>query len=254
MKCPMRIENDRDLRGMRRIGQICGQALQHMLANAEPGMTTRQLDDIGRAFLTKQGAQSAPITAYKFPGWTCISLNDVVAHGVPGDTVIQPGDLINVDVSAVLEGYWGDTGASRPMPPASGAHERLCATTRRALAAGIAAAKEGAPINAIGNAVQTIATEGGYSLIRELGGHGVGRHIHEKPSVPNYYSRRLTQPLEGGLVFTIEPFLNTGRGRIYTDARDGWSLRTVDHTVAAQYEHTIVIDGAHPIVLTEPGA
>jgi len=126
----MTIENNRDLRGLMRIGQICGLALQHMLAHVEPGMTTKELDLIGAEFLKKQGAVSAPILAYNYPGYTCISLNDEAAHAVPGDRVIQPGDLVNVDVSAVLEGYWGDTGATMIVPPVRSEYQRLCEHTK----------------------------------------------------------------------------------------------------------------------------
>ncbi len=247
----MTVNGDKDLRGLMRIGQICGQALKYMLSQVEPGMTTRELDAIGADFLQREGAQSAPIAAYKFPGHTCISINDEAAHGVPGDKKIQAGDLVNVDVSAVLEGYWGDTGASMIVPPSRPEYERLCQWTREGLRQGIAAAQAGKPVYNIGRAVEKVASKGGYNIIRELGGHGVGRGIHEKPSVPNYYTKRASQKLTDGLVITIEPFFNTGRGRIQTDQRDGWTLRTIDGSVSAQYEHTVVINGDDPILLTQ---
>jgi methionyl aminopeptidase len=243
------IDNDKDLQHLLRIGKICGMALQHMLDHVEAGMTTKQLDAIGAAFLKQHGARSAPILAYKFPGYTCISLNDEAAHGIPGERRIKPGDLVNVDVSAELEGFWADCGASMIVPPVKPEYERLCSFARRALDAGIHAAKEGKPINAIGKAVENVARKGGYTIIDGLGGHGVGRHIHEKPSVPNVYVKSLREPLTAGLVFTIEPFLNTGRGQIAT-AKDGWTLKTIDGSVSAQYEHTLVIHGDTPIIVT----
>lgn len=246
----MIVKNERDLQGMMRIGEICGQALQHMLAHAEVGMTTRELDNIGRAFLEKHNARSAPITAYKFPGWTCISLNDEAAHGIPGDKVIQAGDMLNVDVSAVLEGYWGDTGASMIMPPGNQEYERLCDATREALYAGIREVVAGALISNIGRAVEKVAKKGGYRLIRDLGGHGVGRHIHEKPSILNYFDKRQKQVLIDGLVFTVEPFLSLGKGQIYT-ASDGWTLKSTDGSIAAQYEHTVIVNGDEPILVTK---
>ncbi|MCE2472867.1 MAG: type I methionyl aminopeptidase [Anaerolineae bacterium] len=247
----MRIESDRDLRGMRRIGQICGLTLKRMLDSAEAGMSTRDLDDIGRDCMTRMGAVSAPIRAYGFPGYTCISLNDEAAHGVPRkDRLIQPGDLLNVDVSAVLEDYWGDTGASIIVPPARPQLTKLCSATRRALDLSIELARPGQRANAIGRAVEKLAKRQGYRTIRQLGGHGVGRHIHEKPSIPNYFNRRNRDVLEDGMVLTLEPFLNAGRGRIKTEA-DGWTLRTVDGSLSAQYEHTVVINGAEPILVTK---
>lgn len=246
----MTVKNDKDLRGIMRIGQICGQALQYMLSKAEPGMTTRQLDELGRGFLEKHNARSAPITAYQFPGWTCISLNDEVAHGIPDDRVIQPGDMLNVDVSAVLEGYWGDTGASMPMIPIRGEYDKLCAVTKIALNKGIAAARVGKPISDVGKAVEAVAKKNGYRIIRELSGHGVGRGIHEEPTVPNFYTRRTRKTFRAGQVVTIEPFLAIGRGKVKTES-DGWTLRTTDGGIAAQFEHTVVIMDGPPILVTK---
>lgn len=246
----MIIRNERDRAGILRIGQLCGLTLQHMLSQVEPGMTTRQLDQIGAQFLQKHNAQSAPITAYDYPGWTCISVNDAVAHGVPDDTVIQAGDVVNIDVSAVLEGYWGDTGASMVVPPVKPEYERLMDWTRKALRAGIGAAVAGVPVFNIGRSVQQVAKQGGYRLIRELGGHGVGRGIHENPTVYNYFNRQERTRLVDGMVLTIEPFLTLGRGKIYTDD-DDWTLRTIDGSISAQFEHTVIIDGETPILATQ---
>ena len=247
----MQIQTEADLRGMRRIGQICGLALKLMLDSAEPGMSTRDLDDIGRDFLTKLGAVSAPVQAYEFPGYTCISLNDEAAHGVPRkDRFIREGDLLNVDVSAVLEGYWADTGATIILPPATVEREKLCAATREALAVAISLAKPGVRVNAIGRAVERYAKSKGFRTLRRLGGHGVGRHIHEAPSIPNHYSWRNRTTLRDGMVITLEPFLCLGRGRIY-EAEDGWTLRTLDGGLSAQYEHTLIINGDAPIMATK---
>ena len=189
---------------MKRIGEICGQTLKLMLDSAEAGMSTRDLDDIGRDYLLKMGAASAPILAYEFPGYTCISLNDEAAHGIPRkDRFIQPGDLLNVDVSAVLEDYWGDTGATIIIPPAAPQQIKLCHAARRALDLAISLARHGQRANAIGRAVEKFAKRQGYRTLRELGGHGVGRHIHEKPSIPNYYNKRNKDRLADGMVVTL---------------------------------------------------
>lgn len=247
----MKIESAADLRGMKRIGEICGLTLKLMLDCAEAGMSTRDLDDIGRDFLLKAGAVSAPIQAYEFPGYTCISLNDEAAHGVPRkDRFIQAGDLLNVDVSAVLEGYWGDTGATIIVPPARPELATLCHVTRSALQLSIEMAVPGQRARAIGRAVEKFAKRRGFRTLRQLGGHGVGRNIHEKPSIPNFHNRRNRDVLEDGIVVTLEPFLNTGRGRIKA-AEDGWTLRTVDGSVSAQYEHTVIINGDDPILVTK---
>ena len=247
----MQINSEKDLRGMQRIGEICGLTLKLMLDSAEAGMSTRDLDDIGRDFLKKMGAASAPIRAYKFPAFTCISLNDEAAHGIPRvDRYIAGGDLLNVDVSAVLEDYWGDTGASIIVPPAQPTLQKLCRATRHALYLSIDMARPGQRANAIGRAVERLARKNGYRTLRQLGGHGVGRHIHEKPSIPNYYNKRNKDVLADGMVVTLEPFFNTGRGRIKTED-DGWTLRTVDGSVSAQYEHTVIINGDDPILVTK---
>jgi methionyl aminopeptidase len=245
----MTIEDDDDLRGLMRIGQICGLALRHLLDRVEPGMTTGELDALGGQFFKEHGARSAPILAYQFPGYTCISLNDEAAHGIPGSRKIQPGDLINVDVSAELEGFWADCGASAVVPPGDDEKERLLRFTREALNAGIKAARAGQPINGIGRAVEKVAKRGGYNVIPELTGHGVGRHIHEPPNVPNYYNRDLREKLHDGMVFTIEPFFTRGVGHVYT-ARDRWTLKTMDKALVAQFEHTVVIEGDKPILVT----
>jgi methionyl aminopeptidase len=246
----MIVRNNEDLSGLMRIGQICGLTLQHMLAHVQPGISTKELDNIGAEFLKRHNAVSAPITAYKYPGWTCISINDEAAHGIPSSRVIQAGDMVNIDVSAVLENYWGDTGASIVVPPIKPEYERLCGFTIEALYAGIKQARANQPLNAIGKAIQGVAQKGGYRLIRELGGHGVGRHIHEKPNVPNHFNPRARTALTEGMVITIEPFLNLGRGHIITD-RDGWTLRTPDKSISAQYEHTVIIAGDEPILITK---
>lgn len=246
----MIVRNEHDLQGIQRIGQICGEALKYMLAHVEPGITTKELDQIGAAFLKKQGAASAPITAYQYPGWTCISLNDQVAHGIPGKKVVKEGDVINIDVSAVLEGYWGDTGASMLVGEGTKRHKKLLTDTRSALYAGIKQAKAGQTVNMIGKTIERYAKKGRYRVLKQLSGHGVGRHIHEDPTVPNFYTRKARQRLQDGLVITIEPFFNLGRGIIVTD-RDGWTLRTPDKSISAQYEHTVIINGDDPILVTK---
>lgn len=243
-------QNPRDIEGMKRIGQLCAHTLQHMLAHVEPGVTTGYLDKLGAAFLKKHNATSAPITAYQYPGWTCISVNDEAAHGVPGQRVIKAGDVVNIDVSAILEGYWGDTGATLLVPPVKAVHSQLCQRAISALYAGIAVARAGTPVYEIGRTIETHARQGGYRVLRELGGHGVGRHIHEEPTVYNYFTRQAKEILVAGMVITVEPFFNLGRGRIYT-AKDKWTLKTVDRSITAQYEHTIIVQDGEPIICTK---
>jgi methionyl aminopeptidase len=246
----MTVENEQDLLGLMRIGRVVGETLKHMQAAVRPGMTTGELDAIGAAFLKQHGAQSAPIITYKYPAHTCISINDEAAHGIPGSRVIQPGDLVNIDVSAELDGYFADTGASMQVPPHTPDKQRLLTATQEALQAAINAVRAGQPINVIGRAVEAVARKYGYSIIRELGGHGVGKKLHEAPhSVPHHFVRRANLKLKDGQVLTLEPFLTTGAIHVNT-LPDGWTLRTTDGSLAAQFEHTVIITNDRPILVT----
>ena len=247
----MIVKSDKDLLGLTRIGQIVGTTIQEMIAALKPGITTRELDEIGSRALKRHHARSAPILVYKYPGVTCISINDEAAHGIPGDRVVQPGDLVNIDVSAELDGYFADSGASVPVPPVAPAHQALLDTTRAALDAALDVVHAGEPLSVIGLAVEGIARKGGYRIIRELGGHGVGRGLHEPPrNVPNFYTTRAKERMADGLVLTIEPFLTPGKGKIFT-AKDGWTLKTTDGAPAAQFEHTIIITPKKPVLVTK---
>ena len=246
----MSIDNENDIMGLLKIGRIVTLTMQHMAAALEPGMTTKELDEIGAKFLAQHGARSAPILTYQFPGHTCISINDEAAHGIPGSKVIQPGDLVNIDVSAELDGYYADTGGSYAVPPVTPEKQRLLDTTRKALNAAVNAVKAGQPLNVIGKAVEAVANPAGYHIIQELGGHGVGRKLHESPhAVPHHFVRRARQKLREGQVLTLEPFLTTGAIHVKTDP-DGWTLRTVDGSLSAQYEHTVIITKDKPILVT----
>jgi methionyl aminopeptidase len=246
----MSIESEEELKALRRIGRIVARALEEMMRHVRQGMTTGELDDVGAKALAEYGARSAPRLAYDFPGATCISVNDEAAHGIPGSRVIQAGDLVNIDVSAELDGYFADTGASVAIPPVSPLKRKLCRCTQSALEQAMDAAKAGQPMNVIGRTVEREARRCGFTVIRELGGHGVGRHIHEDPhSVLNYYAPWNNQRLKEGLVITIEPFLSLGSSAVHTD-EDGWTLRTSNGSLVAQYEHTLVITSGAPIVVT----
>ena len=245
----MTVENDKDLMGLMAIGRIVGKTLQHMAAQVKPGMTTAELDAIGAAFLKRHGARSAPILTYKFPGHTCISINDEAAHGTPGDRVIQPGDLVNIDVSAEKGGYFADSATTVPVPPITQEAQDLLDATQHALEIAINTARAGQPINAIGKAVENFARSKGYSIIHELPGHGVGRSLHEEPSVPNHFVRRARGRFTEGMVVTLEPFLTIGKRQIVTDP-DGWTLRTKDGSLSAQFEHTVIITRDRPILVT----
>jgi methionyl aminopeptidase len=246
----MSIEGPDDLDGLRRAGRAVAQARDAMLAEVRAGVSTAELDEVGRAVLDAHGARSAPQLAYDFPGCTCISVNTALAHGIPSRTaILREGDLVNVDVSAELDGYWADTGASTAVGRVALRLQNLLWATRLAQREGMAAARAGAPLHAIGAAVERRARRHGFRVVQNLGGHGVGRHIHEDPHVPNVFDRRNRLRLWEGLVMTIEPFLTTGARNVVEDD-DGWTLRTPDGSVGAQFEHTFVVTRGEPIVLT----
>ena len=247
----MTIETEDDVVALKRIGKIVSSVLHEMLDSAEPGMTTRELDALGAQLLARHGARSAPQLTYNFPGATCISINEEAAHGIPGDRVIRPGDVLNVDVSAELDCYFADTGGTRVVPPTNPLKTRLCHATRTALAQAMKHARAGRPINGIGAAIERTANTYGFKIIENLGSHGVGRALHEEPEhIAGYFDRTDTRVLKEGMVITIEPFLST-KSRLVTETSDGWTLVGARGNLSAQYEHTMIITKGEPIVVTQ---
>jgi methionyl aminopeptidase len=248
----MTIETQDDVVALQRIGKIVSQVLHRMLQTAEPGMTTRELDALGARWLEEQGARSAPQLTYGFPGATCISINEEAAHGIPGDRVIRAGDVLNVDVSAELDGYFADTGGTRVVPPTTPQKTRLCHATRTALELAMKNARAGRPLNGIGAAIEKTAKTYGFKVIENLGSHGVGRALHEAPEhIPGYFDPSDRRVLQEGMVITIEPFLST-KSRIVSETSDGWTLAGAPGNLSAQYEHTMIITRGEPIVVTRP--
>jgi methionyl aminopeptidase len=246
----MSIDGRHDIEALKLIGAIVAEARDVMGAHVAPGVTTGELDDIGKRILDRHGARSAPQLAYGFPGTTCISVNDDIAHGIPSsERVLREGDLVNIDVSAELNGYWADTGASFPVGAVSVQSAQLLTATKQALEEAMEHAIAGAPMNDIGRAVERRAKSCGFRVVRNLCGHGVGRYIHEDPQVPNTFQPRNRTVLKEGWVITIEPFLTT-RATTAVTAPDGWTLRTPDGSRGAQFEHTMIITRDQPIVVT----
>lgn len=246
----MTVENQKDVDGILNVGRIVARVREAMLAAVEPGMTTAELDEIGAELLERYGAKSAPRVTYNFPGATCISVNEEAAHGIPGNRVIQPGDIVNVDVSAELDGYFADTGGTMVVPPVASIKARLCHATQLALKHALEQVRAGAPINRIGKAVQRTAKTHGFKVIRNLGGHGIGRSLHEEPEgIVSYFDKSDTRRLELGQVIAVEPFLST-RSTQVTEAKDGWTLVGHPANLSAQYEHTLIVTRGAPIVAT----
>jgi methionyl aminopeptidase len=244
------IESDADLEGLRRVGRVVALTLAETRRAVVPGVSTAELDGIAAAELERHGARSAPALVYGFPGAICICVNDEAVHGVPGTRRLAAGDIVTLDVTAELGGYMADAAVTLPVPPCAPLAERLVGTAEAALWRGIAAARGGRPLNAIGRAVGRAVDGAGFTVLRPLSGHGIGRTIHEEPSVLNYDDPRSRSRLTPGLVITIEPIISA-RGEALRQDADGWTVRTRDGSLTAHAEHTIVVTrSGSPLVLT----
>lgn len=248
----MSISSEQDLEGLRKVGRVVARCLQHMQSNLEPGITTGELDAIGGQFLAAHGARSAPRLTYNFPGHTCISVNEEAAHGIPGSKVLKAGDLVNIDVSAELDGYFADTGGSAIIPPESKLHLKICAVAKKALQRAMLEARAGVRMNRIGYAIESEAVNNGFTVIENIGSHGVGRALHEEPGfIAGYYDKRDKRILKENQVITIEPFISSGAREVFENG-DGWTLVTNPGIFTAQYEHTLVITRGKPLIMTLP--
>ena len=246
----MTAESAIDIKNLKAIGRVCAETLRKMMSVTRAGMTTRELDEIGRDLLAAEGARSAPQVTYNFPGATCISISPVIAHGIPDGHVLREGELIHIDVSVELDGYYADTGSSMVVAKHDRNLEKLLDATKATLTKALHAAKAGSPLNGIGRTVQNEARKRGFNVIYELMGHGIGRRLHENPKeILNFHNPSDRRILNEGVVLAIEPFLTTGIGRVVTE-KDGWALRTMDRAIAAQFEHTIIVTKDEPIILT----
>jgi methionyl aminopeptidase len=245
----MSVETPQELAALRRVGALVRQTLDAMRAAVRPGLTTSELDDVGARLLRAAGARSAPQLAYGFPGTTCISVNDEIVHGVPGQRRIQRGDLVKIDVTAELDGYIADAAITVPVVPGGARAWRLGHVARAAFEAALQVARVGYTVSDLGGAIERVVLHGGFSVVRELCGHGVGRSIHEPPQVPNHAHVAPRVPLVEGLVLALEPIIAERPSRPVEGA-DGWTLRTDTGALAAHYEHTIVIQAGAPLVLT----
>ena len=246
----MSINSEKDLIALRKIGRIVARCLLHMQSKLEPGMTTGELDLIGGEFLTLHGARSAPKLTYSFPGFTCISVNEEVAHGIPGDRVIQEGDLVNIDVSGSKNGYFADTGVSIVVGKGEEILTKICDVAKEAFEAGLKKVKPGSRITGLGKVVHQVARQNGLTVIMNLTGHGIGRTIHEEPEyIYNYNETSDHGLLKEGMVIAFEPFISTHDEEVF-QLDDGWTYVT-EESFVAQYEHTLIVTKEGPIILTK---
>lgn len=247
----MSITHASEMEGMKKISSIVAATLKKMREYARPGMSTLELDEYGGNLLSSTGAKSAPRLTYNFPGWTCISRNEEIAHGIPAaGKILQEGDLVNIDVSAELNGFWADNGGSFILGKDIYNHQPLVDASKKILYNAIRQIKGGAKINETGRLIEWQAKRSGYKVIRNLTGHGVGRSLHEEPAeIACYYDRYNQTRFRKNTVVAVETFIST-RSTVAVEQSDGWTLQGREGGFTAQHEHTIVITEDSPLILT----
>ncbi|MBQ2302545.1 MAG: type I methionyl aminopeptidase [Oscillospiraceae bacterium] len=239
------------IKKMREAGRLSALALKVGGEAVKPGVTTAEIDKVIYDFIMSQGATPSFLNLYGFPASACISVNDELIHGIPGNRVIKEGDIVSIDVGACLDGYHGDNAATFVAGEASEEAQKLLDFTKQSLYKGIEMAVVGNRVGDISNAVQTYCEERGYSVVREFVGHGIGRSVHEDPEVPNFGAAGHGPRLVNGMCIAIEPMINAGTRFVSTDS-NGWTVRTKDGKLSAHFEHTIAITDNGPIILTDP--
>jgi methionyl aminopeptidase len=243
--------------GMRLAGRLASEVLDHLTPLIQPGVTTLQIDQWAAAFMKQQGTTSATIgyqpSGYPpFPGHLCTSINHVICHGIPGDKVLKKGDIVNVDVTVIKDGWYGDTSRMFLVggeAAASVAARRLCQVTYEAMWKGIVMVRPGIRLGDIGHAIQVFAEGNGFTVVREFCGHGIGQRFHEEPQVLHYGRPGTLEELKPGMTFTIEPMINAGK-RDIKEMGDGWTIVTKDRSLSAQWEHTVLVTESGYEVLT----
>jgi len=246
------IKSKTDLEKMRIAGRIAGNARDLAGRSLEPGMTTHEIDKIVHDYIVSQGAVPSFLGYGGFPGSACISVNDEVIHGIPGSRKIKSGDIVSIDVGAYINGFHGDTCATFPVGDISAEAQALLDVTRQSLYEGIAKAVPGARLEAVSSAVEQYCASRGYGIVREYCGHGIGRHLHESPEVPNFVDHKckdLHIRLQPGMCICIEPMINA-KGDAIRTAKDGWTVRTRSGSYSAHFEHAIAITQEGPVILT----
>ncbi len=245
----MSIDSEADWQGLRAVADVVRLTLDALESSIAPGRTTQELDHAAATVIAQHHARSALAAVYGFPGAVLISVNDEVVHGVPGPRRLKLGDLVKIDVTLEKGGYVADAARTVLIGEGSAIARRLRRAAESAFDAAMQVARAGNRVNQLGRAIEATVTKAGLTVVRSLSGHGVGRTIHEPPSVPNYFDRDQADVLTAGLVLAVEPIITAGRADLVDD-EDGWTIRTRDGSLAAHYEHTIVITGGDPVILT----
>jgi methionyl aminopeptidase len=245
------LKGSNEIATMRRAGEVVAAAIAAARAAVRPGVTTAELDHVAAREITARGAAPSFLGYRGFPKTICTSVNEEIVHGIPGDRSVVEGDLVKLDVGAIVDGFHADSAVTIPVGEPSPEALKLIETTERALWAGLAEAREGRRLGDVGVAVQTVAEGAGFSVVREYVGHGIGRSLHEEPPVPNYGSPGKGYKLTEGIVLAIEPMVNIG-GFETRLLDDDWTVVTRDGSLSAHFEHTVAVTADGPWVLTDP--
>jgi methionyl aminopeptidase len=250
----VKIKNPSQILGIKKSSRLAATTLQYLSGFIRPGITTQFLDDLAVKFIAKHKAIAAPLNYDGFPKSTCTSINNVVCHGIPSlHQKLKNGDIINIDITTILDGYYGDTSATFPVGQISSANKKLLEVTKKAMELSVKAVKPGLHLNdCVGKIIEPYVKKYNYSVVRELGGHGVGLKFHEDPFVFHFDTNRQNILLKPGMIFTIEPMINASPDwRISIDRKDGWTVRTLDGSNSAQFEHTILVTPTGSEILTK---
>jgi len=243
------IKSEEEIELMRKAGRVAAEVLDELRRKVKAGITTEELDKIGESLIRERKAEPVFIGYRGYRHATCVSLNEEVVHGIPGKKVLQEGDIVSLDVGTKAEGYCGDTAATFPVGKISAKAEKLLRVGKAALQAGIRQARAGNHLGDISHAIEKQAEKNGFSVVRELYGHGLGRDLHEDPLIPNYGKPGEGIELKPGMVLAIEPMVNAGGWKIRTLA-DGWTVVTEDGSLSCHFEHTVLVTEDEPEVLT----
>lgn len=250
---PVEIKSPREIELMRKVCHLAAETLLVVGDQIRPGMTTLEVDRIVHEHTLSQGARPAPLHYKGFPKSVCTSINEVVCHGIPDATVLRNGDIVNVDVTHIFEGFHGDTSATFYIGTPSPQARHVTEVARKSLEMGIAEVREGARLGDIGAAIQEYVEAQGCSVVRDFVGHGIGRKFHDAPQVKHYGKRGTGERLRAGMTFTIEPMVNLGGWEVEVDQGDKWTVRTADGSLSAQFEHTVLVTRTGVEVLTARG-
>lgn len=244
------IKSEREIELLKKAGEIVGKTHNYMKGFIKPGITTKELDKLAEEFILKEGATPSFKGLYGFPGSICISINEEVVHGIPGNRKLKDGDIVKLDIGACYKGYHGDSAWSYPVGKVSEKRLNLLSQTEEALFAGLSVIREGAHVGDIGYAVETVAKKYKLGVVKELVGHGVGSEVHEEPDVPNYGKKGTGPVLKAGMVIAVEPMLNIGTSEVFM-LDDDWTIVTGDDLPSAHFEHTILVEKDGYTILTK---